>query len=90
MVRICFAASILKHVTVPNSIVVDARSVDDALNVVFSDHPQLRGYLLDDQGSVRFHVTVFVNSQTIKDRKSMSDKVAPGDEIYIFQALSGG
>ena len=61
-----------------------------ALAAVFSGHPQLRGYILDDQGALRRHVAVFVAGVQVKDRQKLSDPVGPDDEIHVFQALSGG
>lgn len=65
-------------------------SLGEVLGNVFADHPQLRGYILDDQGALRQHVAVFVDGVQTKDRKKLSDSVMPESEIYVFQALSGG
>jgi sulfur-carrier protein len=46
--------------------------------------------VLDDQGAVRRHVNVFINGQPVRDRDRLTDPVAPRDEIYVFQALTGG
>ena len=56
----------------------------------FADFPKLRGYVLDDQDRLRKHVTVFVNGNTVRDRQTLSDPVAADDEVFVFQALSGG
>lgn len=69
---------------------VDASTLGDALAAVFTDHPALRGYVLDDQGTLRRHVAAYVNGEPVGDRTQLSDPVGSGDEIYIFQALSGG
>jgi molybdopterin synthase sulfur carrier subunit len=53
-------------------------------------YPGVRHYLLDDQGRLRQHVNLFVNSAWIVDRQRLSDAVAPGDQVHILQALSGG
>lgn len=60
------------------------------LSAAFVDEPRLRGYVLDDQDRLRQHVTVFINGSPIRDRVHLSDVVADSDEIYVFQALSGG
>jgi len=60
------------------------------LNAAFADEPRLRGYVLDDQDRLRQHVTVFINGSLIRDRVRLSDAVTDADEIYVFQALSGG
>lgn len=53
-------------------------------------HPGLRRYLLEDDGSLRKHVNIFHNGVLIRDRQKLSDAVADSDEVYIIQALSGG
>jgi len=50
----------------------------------------VRGYVLDDEGAVRQHVTVFVGESTIHDRRTLSDPVGPGQEVVVMQALAGG
>ena len=62
----------------------------DVLAAAFADEPRLRGYVLDDQDRLRQHVAVFVNGSPIHDRVRLSDPVTDGDELYVFQALSGG
>ena len=72
------------------STVVDGATVDAALAAVFATQPALRGYVLDDQGILRRHVAVYVNGRLVDDRVGLTDPVGPRDEIYVFQALSGG
>jgi molybdopterin synthase sulfur carrier subunit len=55
-----------------------------------ASEPRLRGYVLDDQGTLRRHVAIYVNGRPIGDRVRLTDPVAADDEIYVFQALSGG
>jgi sulfur carrier protein ThiS len=69
---------------------VEAASLREALAKACMDRPRLRGYILDDQGRLRRHVAVYVNGYPAKDRVTLSDRVGPGDEIAVFQALSGG
>jgi sulfur-carrier protein len=46
--------------------------------------------MLDDQGALRRHVAIYVNGRPVSDRARLTDAVAKDDEIYVFQALSGG
>jgi sulfur-carrier protein len=69
-----------------SSVEVDGGTVSAALDAVFAQRPLLRGYVLDEQGALRRHVSVFVNG----DRAALSDAVGPRDEIYVLQALTGG
>jgi molybdopterin synthase sulfur carrier subunit len=69
---------------------VSGATVGAALAAVFGEQPALRGYLLDDQGAVRPHVNIFVNGELVRDRIGLSDAIGAHDEIYVFQALTGG
>lgn len=52
--------------------------------------PGLAGYIVDERGSLRKHVNIFVGSEFIRDRERLLDPVEPDSEVSIFQALSGG
>jgi molybdopterin synthase sulfur carrier subunit len=89
MAHLFFAASIQRHIAMPERD-VSARSVDEALSLVFADEPRLRGYILDDQGGLRRHLSVFVDGKPLRDRRRLSDPVSADSQIYVVQALSGG
>ena len=89
MARLFFAASIQRHIPMPERDVV-ARSVDEALAAAFADEPRLRGYILDDQGGLRRHLAVYVDGRPVRDRRHLSDAVGAESRIYVVQALSGG
>jgi sulfur-carrier protein len=89
MAHLFFAPSIQRHITVPECDVA-AGSVNEALAAVFADEPRLRGYILDDQGSLRRHLSVFVDGRPVHDRRCLSDPVDEKSRIYVVQALSGG
>jgi sulfur-carrier protein len=52
--------------------------------------PGISTYLMDETGSLRKHVNIFLQGDLIKDRERLSDSVKNSDEVLIFQALSGG
>lgn len=89
MVRVAFTANLRRHLDVP-TLEVPGGTVHEALAAVFAQNPALRGYVLDDQGEVRRHVSIFVGGEQIRDRARQSDAIPDGAEIYIMQALSGG
>lgn len=89
MPRIAFTENLKKHIDCPPSAVA-ADTIRKALDEVFAENPSLRTYILDDQGRLRKHVTIFHNGAMIEDRTRLEIPVADNDEIYVFQALSGG
>ena len=84
-----FTQNLRRHVDCP-SVDAEGATVRVVLDAVFAMHPALRGYILEDQGGLRKHVTVFVKGVQVHDREGLSDPVGAADEIYVMQALSGG
>lgn len=89
MPKVSFTRALERFVAAP-SVTVDGATLGEALSAVFAANPALRGYVLDDQGGVRRHVAIYLNGVVVRDRAKLSDKVGPNDEIYVFQALTGG
>ena len=89
MTKVSFTPALQRFLSAP-SVDVEAVTLGEALAAVFTSKPALRGYLLDDQGALRRHVAVYVNGWPVKDRAGLGDPVSPRDEIYVFQALTGG
>jgi len=67
-----------------------AADLRSALNACFADHPRLRGYVLDEQGSLRENVVIFIDGQRARDPRLLDDALRPTSQVYILQALSGG
>ena len=89
MPTVSFTSALRRFLPVPAT-QVEGITVGEALAAVFASQPALRGYVLDDQGALRRHVAVYVNGEAVRDRAHMTDPVGMHDEIYVFQALSGG
>jgi sulfur-carrier protein len=89
MPTVSFTSALQRFMPAPTT-TVDGATVGAALAAVFAGHPKLRGYVLDDQGALRRHVSVYVNGEAVIDRIKLSDPVRPSDEIYVLQALTGG
>ena len=89
MPKVTFTANLERHLPVP-TVEVAGTTVRAALDAVFGDNPQLRSYIVDDQGRLRKHVLVFVNGEMIRDREGMSDALDSSGELLVMQALSGG
>ena len=89
MPKVIFTPNIQRHVACPESLATGG-TVREVLDNVFLHNPQLRGYVLDDQGALRRHMTIFLDGHVIRDRAQLSDPVAENSAIYVFQALSGG
>jgi molybdopterin converting factor small subunit len=89
MARVAFTANLQRHLACPVQTAAGT-TVCAVLDQVFAAHPRLRSYILDDQGRARRHVAIYVNGGRIADRDHLSDAVNDDDEVFVFQALSGG
>lgn len=89
MPRVHFTPNLRRHLAVETAKAA-GDTVGAALTDVFARNPQLRSYILDDQGRLRTHVVVYVDGRAIRDRVRLTDRVAEGAEVHVMQALSGG
>jgi len=89
MPRLLFTSNLQRHVACPPC-AVPGGTVREALEGAFSLYPGLRGYVVDEHGALRPHMVVFVNGQSVPDRKGLGDPVGEADEVVVMQALSGG
>ena len=65
-------------------------TLKEVLKEMDGNYPGIRNYILDEQGSLRRHVNIFIDGRLISDRVALSDHFSEKSEIYIIQALSGG
>lgn len=69
---------------------VPGATVREVVDALERRYPGFHHYVVDETGRLRRHVNVFVGEEPICDRDTLADKVAPGDKVFILQALSGG
>lgn len=89
MPSLAFTSNLRRHVDCPGES-VEGGTVAECLSAYFELHPQVRTYVLDDQGRIRRHVAVFVGGDQLRDPVRQTDAVDSGTEITVMQALSGG
>ena len=68
----------------------NAATVGGALDAVFAERPQVRGYVLDDRGRLRKHVCIFVDGARLTTASALAHSIGPQTRLHVMQALSGG
>ena len=68
----------------------EASNVAEALDQLWRRHVGLRDRVLTEQGQVRPHVNVFVNSQVVQRDRALQTSISGDSEICIMPAVSGG
>lgn len=89
MARVIFTSNLRRHVDCP-TVEAEGCTVREVLEVAFRSNERLRGYVLDDQSSLRKHMSIIVDGLRIRDLEKLSDAVKPNSEVYVMQSLSGG
>jgi hypothetical protein len=87
--HIAFTPQLRRFTTTPE-LDTPAGTLREALEDAFVLNPQLRGYVLDDQGHLRANVVAFIDGRRSRDREAQSDVLGADSKVYVLQALSGG
>lgn len=76
----------------PDLAPIDAKgkNVAEVLNEIEAKYVGLKDYIVDENGTLRKHVNIFIGNEMVKDREQLLDELTEKDEVYVMQALSGG
>jgi hypothetical protein len=80
----------LRRFTATPEVESSATTLREALEAAFAVNPQLRGYVLDDQGHLRTNVVAFIDGRRCRDRVALDDPLRADSRVHVLQALSGG
>ena len=61
-------------------------TVVEVLRALEDEHPDVKGWILDEQGNIREHINVFVNKEYGREETTLG----PDDRVHIIPAISGG
>jgi molybdopterin converting factor small subunit len=68
-------------------VAAEGATVKDVLADLDRRFPGMRFRMIDEQGRIRQHIRLFVNTQEVT---SLSADVRSGDTVHLICALSGG
>ncbi len=91
MPKVKFTTHLVRYFpTLENPTTAEGNTVAAVVDNLNKAYPGLADYIVDERGVLRKHVNIFVRGDLIHDRQTLQDPVTPEDEVFIFQALSGG
>ena len=76
----------LKELAGAGEVSVEGGTVREVIAGLEQQHPRLAGWVLDERGALREHVTVFVNGE----RAGLEAPVTPADRLQVLGSISGG
>lgn len=91
MIRVMLTAQLKDYTRGAREVKVD--SADDLGTMVTqldSSFPGIGGRIVDEQGKIRTHVNIFVNSENSRFLQFEKTKLRDGDVVHILPAVSGG
>ena len=65
---------------------VEGATVAELMRALERTHPAMGGWILDERGSIRRHINVFVNGERAREDEAVGD----ADRIDVLPAISGG
>ena len=65
---------------------LEGATVGEVLKALEREHPDVKGWILDEQGNIREHINVFVNKEYGREDTA----VGAQDRLHVLPAISGG
>jgi molybdopterin synthase sulfur carrier subunit len=69
---------------------VSATTIGEVITELQTRYPGIKDRLLDENGSIRRFVNVYVNEEDIRFLQNQQTALKDGDEISIIPAIAGG
>lgn len=69
---------------------IKADTIENTVNELTLNFPDLKKHLLDDKGQLRSFVNIFVGNDDIRDLQQGATPVKPDTVISIVPAIAGG
>ena len=87
MVAVLIPSQLVAYTDGATRVEADGATVEAALDDLDRRYPGLKFRVIDEQDRIRRHMRIFVGMEEARDVRR---PLAPGDELMIFGALSGG
>ena len=87
MIAVLIPSQLTAYTEGATRVQADGATVEAALNDLDRRYPGLKFRVVDEQDRIRRHMRIFVGRDETRDVRR---PLAPGDELMIFGALSGG
>ena len=69
---------------------VNAKTVQDLIEVLNQSYPGIKERICDEQGNLRRFVNIFLNEEDIRFLEKEKTPLKDGDEVSIVPAIAGG
>ena len=68
----------------------EGATLSEVLENLDASYPGIKGRILDDQGSIRRFVNVYLNDEDVRFLGGLETSVKDGDNVTVLPAVAGG
>ena len=68
----------------------EGKNVKEVLDHLFDQHPNIKIHLVEDDGSLRNFVNIFIDGEDIRQKGGMDALVSEGSDVRIIPSIAGG
>jgi molybdopterin converting factor small subunit len=72
------------------SVAVEGDTVGEVLDHLTASHPNVKGQLLNDDGTLHRFLNVYINDDDVRYLGGVNAPITNGDEITLLPAVAGG
>ena len=91
MIRVCLTAQLRDYAHGAREVELDSASdLRSMVSRLEKSFPGIGGRIVDDQGKIRAHVNVFVNSENSRELNNENTPLRDGDVVHILPSVAGG
>ncbi len=69
---------------------VSSNTVGGVLNELFQAHPEIKNHLIEEDGSLRNFVNIFIDGEDVRQKGGMDAEVKDGADVRIIPSIAGG
>jgi len=73
-----------------SAIQADAANMRELIGNIDNAFPGFRQHIIDDAGSIRKFVTIYLNDDDIRFLQGLDTPLKPGDSVWIVPPIAGG
>lgn len=89
-IKLLIPTALQRYAGGKDEIEVSASTVEEALNALTEQCPDLRKQLFTEQGQLRQFVNVYVGKEDMRHLQGLATSVKDGDELSIVPSIAGG
>ena len=91
MIRVRLTAQLRDYARGAREVELDSASdLGSMVSKLEESFPGIGGRIVDDQGRIRAHVNVFVNSENSRELRNERTPLRDGDVVHILPSVAGG